>query len=356
MTTKLLQLTAQAGKNRPNGLKGQEPLAEAKQYPLSDREFAERFRHLMLSAEHELNNLLFIHTTIFDRAEGTNLESDAAECGRATRKAFQRLKGLRDISIGRGLEDGGKRSFLGWPFFEGELKMLGVEARGQSHIDYSELRRMLREEAGKMRDGIAKTLELAENILGGGPNGSEPDVAIRLKRIGYLLCGELEALAKGDMGTIEGEPLNISSIARAIKTSSGCSVAFGEDLESMRISASLSSLVIIVYNIKNNAERSAREAKRKPDLEIYLQRTEGGIRAVFSDNGGGMSEEAKDKLNNGVRTTTKPAEEPGEHGIGYLTCREFARLMGGNLYVESTGPQGTVNVLELRAAEQGKAD
>lgn len=107
-------------------------------------------------------------------------------------------------------------------------------------------------------------------------------------------------------------------------------------------------ITLIAENMIANAKR-ALELNGAP-LEIGLGCTSGGnvYRIIVTDKGAGMPAEVMHKLNSGARVTTKPAEEPGEHGIGFQYSRKLAELMGGRLYVEKSEPGlGTTVVLEL---------
>ncbi|HZH76479.1 MAG TPA: AAA family ATPase [Archangium sp.] len=106
-------------------------------------------------------------------------------------------------------------------------------------------------------------------------------------------------------------------------------------------------LLQIVLNLLSNA-RQALEAVPPGERCLWLRlRREGqGIRLEVRDNGQGITPEVHRRLFNQGFTT----REDG-HGIGLHSSALAARLMGGQLRLESAGPgQGATATLELPAA------
>ncbi len=105
---------------------------------------------------------------------------------------------------------------------------------------------------------------------------------------------------------------------------------------------------LIVKNIYSNAMR-AMENKGVEDAKIHATiRSKGNMVLIeFRDSGGGMDIETLNKLNRGIRVTTK--ENPEKYnGSGFCYCRALAHNMQGKLYIKETSPQGTTVVLELQ--------
>lgn len=112
-------------------------------------------------------------------------------------------------------------------------------------------------------------------------------------------------------------------------------------------------LSLILTNIFSNAKKALETKKEEPEIEIaiFRNRKNGKIGIECRDRGCGMSKKTMEKLNNGVKTTTKKIN--GSHGIGFSYCRNLACKMGGKLYVKkSISGIGTKVVLELNEAKQ----
>lgn len=90
----------------------------------------------------------------------------------------------------------------------------------------------------------------------------------------------------------------------------------------------------IFANLIGNAARAAIEA-RGPESAITASVCDGGL--ILRDNGPGLPRKAKDNL---FQAFSGSASKGGT-GLGLTIARDLARIMGGDITLKSTGPDGT---------------
>ena len=94
----------------------------------------------------------------------------------------------------------------------------------------------------------------------------------------------------------------------------------------------------ILHNLVDNAERSARTS-----VEIRIDEDEDFLLARVVDDGPGVSPEILPRL---FEAFGPSADQLG-NGLGLHISREAARAQGGDLVLESTGPDGCVFTLSV---------
>ena len=83
-------------------------------------------------------------------------------------------------------------------------------------------------------------------------------------------------------------------------------------------------------------------------VKVRIEDGDGVVRAVFADEGQGMSRRDMARaFDRYYRARTVRESGKGGFGIGLCTAREFARAMGGELSVVANKPHGCVFTLEL---------
>ncbi|MEM7005430.1 MAG: HAMP domain-containing sensor histidine kinase [Pseudomonadota bacterium] len=96
----------------------------------------------------------------------------------------------------------------------------------------------------------------------------------------------------------------------------------------------------IVSNLLRNAGQATLEAK-PDDGCVSVERCEQGLRLI--DNGPGLPTKARDNL---FRAFSGSVAEGGT-GLGLTIARDLARVMGGDITLENTGPDGTTFLVTL---------
>ncbi|MBU0586250.1 ATP-binding protein [Candidatus Micrarchaeota archaeon] len=332
MENRVLRITADAG--RTQKMRFYSGMVETKPYPLSDKEFTRRFQLLHNSAHHEIGNSLAALVAQIYRTKSFSFEELSISSN-----PFIKLGALLYFIRTRTINEHEIHLFS-----KSELNQLFQK----KIIDYSKVREIALSEINKLRTGICKIIEITNTLFGQDVQGRISSDAVKLEKHGTILCYELEALMLGKQEILEGKFQSIFPIMQAIKESVYEYPSYELSLDKFNVLCSLSSLLLISRNIHDNSRRSAKQAARNLELQVFLEQKNGKLAISFNDNGAGMNEETMKKLNSDERVTTKSRDIPGEHGLGFLTCREYARMMGGKLYVESTSPEGSVIVLELK--------
>lgn len=119
----------------------------------------------------------------------------------------------------------------------------------------------------------------------------------------------------------------------------------GEDV----IHADLRAIERILFNLVDNACKYGQPA-REPRVDIEVTRRGGKLRISVRDTGPGIPPEKQDGLFRAFdkapgQTTSK---SPGV-GLGLALCKGLAQQMGGDLQLESTGPDGTTFRVDIAA-------
>lgn len=106
--------------------------------------------------------------------------------------------------------------------------------------------------------------------------------------------------------------------------------------------------LLVLENLVNNAAQATGDAGR---IRIRAFHPDGsGWRFRVDDNGPGIPAAAAERL-----FTPQQSTKPGGTGLGLALSRQLARHVGGDLRLESTGPDGTAFLLELPALSHADA-
>jgi PAS domain S-box-containing protein len=100
----------------------------------------------------------------------------------------------------------------------------------------------------------------------------------------------------------------------------------------------------VFLNLIVNAEYAMKHTHGKGVLSITARKTDTHIRVMVTDDGGGMTDEVKDKLFNPFFTTKDPGEGTG---LGLPLSVGIIREHGGTLTVDSRLGEGTTFIVEL---------
>jgi signal transduction histidine kinase len=330
-------------------------VAEPRMGKLSDKEFAQAFQLFFQAVSHEMGG----NFQILFQFRCWQRDDKSKELVKIVRKTdrlsdlVKRLDRLRNFAT-RDFPvldcGGGKFCSL---FTEKERERLGAKGPVETwQVDYDEVRRIGLKTIGKMRPLLK---ELCTSLAEKMPENADRD--LKSLANGEIAINYMEKLLRGDLDFGQtsrrkmiklkvfcGIPSNNHRIITNTKIEAGALQREVEVIPPL--------LHLITDNIFSNAKRSMVEkGLTEFSMEVGI-RTENGMAVCeFKDNGNGMPPEIMEKLNRGEKVTTKPAETPGEHGLGFGYCRELAEKMGGRLYVkESIVGAGTTVVLELRLA------
>lgn len=134
-------------------------------------------------------------------------------------------------------------------------------------------------------------------------------------------------------------------------------VNFRLDPDLPQIMGNSSQLQQVFFNIVINAEFFMLEARRKGTLKITTEKAGNSVRALFADNGPGISGENMRRLFTPFFTT----KEAGKGmGLSLSICLGIITEHGGRIWAESEPGRGTTFILELpiykRSAEEGDGE
>ncbi|MFA5308516.1 MAG: ATP-binding protein [Dehalococcoidales bacterium] len=105
-----------------------------------------------------------------------------------------------------------------------------------------------------------------------------------------------------------------------------------------------SQLEQVFFHIVMNAEFFMREAHRRGTLNITTEKAGNSIRALFTDDGPGISQENMSQLFTPFFTTKEAGKGAG---LGLSICLGIVNEHGGKLYADSEPEKGTTFVIEL---------
>lgn len=100
----------------------------------------------------------------------------------------------------------------------------------------------------------------------------------------------------------------------------------------------------VLSNITNNAVLH-NDSGEERTVRITMEADDGASRISISDNGPGISKEKQETLFEITDTNST-----GESGFGLPLTYHIVRGLGGNLWLDETGPDGSTFVVELRRA------
>ncbi|MFN3834683.1 MAG: ATP-binding protein [Glycocaulis sp.] len=103
-------------------------------------------------------------------------------------------------------------------------------------------------------------------------------------------------------------------------------------------------------NLARNALQAMKEAGGA-ELRVSAEASGGRVRVRMADTGPGIPRHIAGQL----FTPFSGSGAPGSTGLGLSITRELAGLMGGSVILESTGPDGTVFMVELAGVQAGRS-
>lgn len=129
---------------------------------------------------------------------------------------------------------------------------------------------------------------------------------------------------------------------------------FSSELQSYVCSFDHDKIEKIVFNLLSNAHKFTYE---EGCVEMSVSRSvHGGIRLVVKDSGIGIPLEIHEKIfERFFQNPDNDAAYNQGSGIGLSLCREYARMHGGRIFVESSPGYGSSFILELPLQEEDQA-
>ncbi len=113
---------------------------------------------------------------------------------------------------------------------------------------------------------------------------------------------------------------------------------------SLEVSGERESLHRLFANLIRNAAHAMKDAS-PAELRVEAQRNDTGVLIHVIDTGPGIPDHVRERL----FTPFSGSGAPGSTGLGLSIARELAGLMGGQITLEKTGPDGTIFRVELMA-------
>lgn len=168
------------------------------------------------------------------------------------------------------------------------------------------------------------------------------------RRLSRLVSETMEVLrARGSQGKGGGDQalpvmeLLEAEVSQHRQRAAGCSIQLSTTKEAdLVMPASTAVLVpLILRTLLDNAVEATRSGGL---VTVTAVLEEGQLRVRVSDEGPGLSE----SLCKSVFSPVESSKVSGS-GLGLALARQLARLAGGSLTLESTGPQGTCMVLHV---------
>lgn len=111
-----------------------------------------------------------------------------------------------------------------------------------------------------------------------------------------------------------------------------------------QISGNIPQLEQVFFNVIINAEYFMLEAHRKGTLEITTERVNNSVRALFSDDGPGISEDNMRSLFTPFFTTKETGQGTG---LSLSICLGIISEHGGRMYATSEPDKGATFTVEL---------
>ncbi|MFA6530966.1 MAG: ATP-binding protein [Candidatus Micrarchaeia archaeon] len=342
-----------------------EPRLGKRSVRLSDEEFYGRYVLLFNSISHELGNSTKAIDTLEKELRGAAALAKVASLD-------ERISLLR-ISYGLEIGQHRLRNILKIIYYfehgemAGEMRYLDDATRISLGLDENK-KPTERTTRKAIEYFVVKEMETLLSVLGDAKKEllsiaerRDEEMLFHFNRVmefGTYLAWQMKALCEGreQNGIVSWKIRNFLGRISFICKSEGkerIAVQLGklEENAELHVRTNPMEVMLIVHNLVSNAKRSAREKEVEPKMDVSLEIVDRIARFRFTDNGNGMPPEVMDALNGGRRISTKPTDAPGEHGLGFQTCREFAKRMGGKQYIERSEPKvGTTVVLELQLA------
>lgn len=134
----------------------------------------------------------------------------------------------------------------------------------------------------------------------------------------------------------------ISAVTRFEAANPGCNVSFepGPDVDQATVLADPVQIQQILANLLRNAEESCGAS---PQIHVRTRRGQAKrIDVCVIDNGPGITNDGRDLFSS--LTTSKGSGL----GLGLAICRTLIESMGGQIWIEDTGPDGTIICFNVR--------
>ena len=212
----------------------------------------------------------------------------------------------------------------------------------------------------KFRTPITAISLFLQNLAGGVSDPSDPDFRETLRLIheeaGYLerLVADLLVFsAVMDKGDLKLEPCNLNTIilhllsgSREVAGKSGVETSF--DLEPIpSLSLDREKITFAIKQVLDNAYKFSGE---KGTVAIALKRNADTFKIIVSDTGSGIAREEIPKLfEKFYQVDPSRTGQIRGFGLGLYYAREFFRLHGGAISIESEEGKGTVVTITLPA-------
>ena len=179
--------------------------------------------------------------------------------------------------------------------------------------------------APKLMASIGRAVNLCESTLAFG-KAEEPPPALDRVMLSSIVSD-----------AVEGERLAVES-----------NVTFEEDVPpGLLVRADPEQLYRVLTNLIRNARQAMESASKEGPISIVASENERFWMITVTDTGPGLPPKAQEHL----FTPFQGGARKGGSGLGLAIAAELIRGHGGQLRLESTGPEGTVFVIELPKAD-----
>lgn len=116
---------------------------------------------------------------------------------------------------------------------------------------------------------------------------------------------------------------------------------FGEEMIN-----GLSDRLFVQTIVRNLLDNAIKHTPQKGKIDVELTANSQQVNVKVSDNGKGVPEYILKSLFS-EQLTQKRTDEISSKGVGLYLCYQLARLSGGNIFIESTSPAGTIIVYQI---------
>jgi len=224
----------------------------------------------------------------------------------------------------------------------------------------------------ELRTPLNGVIGMAEALSAADLNPREKEMAATIKRSGeslMVIIGDLLDLSKIEAGKLEMDeaPYSPRQLAEhSIEAWRAAAELKGLDIEldmqgiaSLQLVGDEHRVGQILQNLLSNAVKFTTAGTVTLSVELEERRGAESIIFRVTDQGPGVPEELQEQVfrafEQGERGTTRSF---GGTGLGLPICRKLAQLMGGNIRIESSSPNGSIFRLTLpcvRSTEASKA-
>lgn len=121
-------------------------------------------------------------------------------------------------------------------------------------------------------------------------------------------------------------------------------ISFAEDVPAtLRLRADPEQLYRVIFNLVRNARQAIESSGQPGEIAVSAEETDSCWQIRVSDTGPGLPPKARDNL----FTPFQGGARKGGTGLGLVISAELVRGHGGHIELESTGPEGTVFLIQL---------